>query len=99
MNATMKNTSARLRRSALTALSAFFVLTTLGATVTVSAANRQENDRRESWGEHERQTRGWRRVHPEPYYYNQGYVYAPPPVVYYPPPSPGINLILPLNFR
>ena len=55
-------------------------------------------------GRHE----GWHRpahyAHPYgygSYGYGPSYVVAPPPVVYYgpPEPSPGINLILPLNFH
>jgi len=34
----------------------------------------------------------------QPYGYAQP-VYVPPPVQYMPPQSPGINLVLPLNFR
>ena len=39
--------------------------------------------------------------HPAPAYYREpAYVYAPPPVYYAPPePSPGLSLIIPLNFR
>lgn len=42
--------------------------------------------------------------YPQPYGYVQPYgyaqpLYAPPPVYYPPQPSPGINLIFPLNFR
>ena len=37
-------------------------------------------------------------VYPQAYGYAQP-VYVPPPVRYLPPQSPGINLVVPLNFR
>jgi len=37
-------------------------------------------------------------VYPQVYGYAQP-VYVPPPVQYIPQPSPGINLVIPLNFR
>lgn len=41
--------------------------------------------------------RGWR---PYPGYIMPAPIYAPPPVVYAPPPPPpGINLVIPFNFR
>jgi hypothetical protein len=65
--------------------------------------NRRDWNERMSWNEHEREARNWRRDHRQPYYSGYGYpgyVYAPPPVVYAPyDPSPGITLILPLDFR
>jgi hypothetical protein len=97
MNATNKNTS-RLRQSVLAVLSALLVLTALGAAVSASA----RDDR--GWDDHARRARDWHQGHRSPYDYGYAYspgvVYAPPPVVYAPPPpSPGINLVIPLDFR
>ena len=55
----------------------------------------------DDWHRHEVEARGYHRGHP---YYGHPViaqpVYAPPVVVAEPPPpSPGINLVLPLNFR
>ena len=49
------------------------------------------------WREHEVEARRWHRRHYVP---APGVVYAPPAVVYAPPPPPpGINLVIPLDFR
>ncbi|WP_347989346.1 hypothetical protein [Methylomonas sp. AM2-LC] len=59
----------------------------------------------ERW-EHRREYGNGYGGYPQPAYvqpYGYGYapqpIYVPPPVQYLPPQSPGINLILPLNFR
>lgn len=61
---------------------------------------------REDWRRRERYGNGYGGygggyrlpVAPQGYGYAQP-VYVPPPVQYMPPPSPGINLVVPLNFR
>lgn len=60
---------------------------------------RAEEERHErEWRAHEAAARHWRHIHVVEH--APTVVYAPPPVVYAPPePSPGINLIIPLNIR
>jgi hypothetical protein len=58
---------------------------------------------RDDWDRHRGYGNGYR-VYQQPMYPQQPYgyaqpVYVPPPVQYLPPPSPGINLVVPLNFR
>jgi len=50
------------------------------------------------WRDHARHARDWHRPHPV-VVESAPVVYAPPAVVYEPPPSPGLNLIIPLNLR
>ena len=74
----------------------FGVLLSMPSLTVAHADPRGHYDR--GWEAHEvHARRDWHRPHPHPYA-----VYSPP-VVYAPPPpveeSPGINLILPLNFR
>jgi hypothetical protein len=78
------------------------ILLLAGATVRPALAEEHgrgemRGNRHEDWREHEVHAREWHRHHVirEP-----GVIYAPPPIYSPPPPpSPGINLILPLNFR
>jgi len=78
------------KKIALTAAVAFFMT---GAFSTLAMADDHD------WRGHEVHARDWHRGHP---HYDPHVVYAPP-VVYSPPPpvmeSPGINLVIPLNFR
>ena len=56
--------------------------------------------RHDDWHHDHWHDRAWHRHHPGWGVYQPGVVYAPAPVVYAPPPpSPGINLVVPLNFR
>ena len=50
-------------------------------------------------GHHEWRGYGGGYGYPQPYYGYSQPVYAPPTVYYPPQPSPGISVILPLNFR
>jgi hypothetical protein len=99
MNAPISKLSRRLRQGLLASLATIAVLTALGAATPALADIR--HDRPEAapmrWREHERRAREWHHGHPVPV---PEVVYAPPPVVYAPPPpSPGINLVIPLDIR
>ncbi len=96
----MISTTAKNRFKRLARIAPLLALTLTLGTMAAIPANAAWNNRggwqREGWNAHARGAASWHRAHPV---YAPGYVYAPPPVVYYPPPSPGINLILPLNIR
>jgi hypothetical protein len=71
--------------------------TALAAVFAIALTGQAKADDRD-WNRHEVYARHWHRAHPHPVPVITP-VYAPPVVYAPPPPSPGINLILPLNFR
>lgn len=92
-----------MQRSALAPLAGAAILALAGLMAVPSLPARADPPRDQYDRDHDRDHRG-HRPPPRPDYYRgpiaPAPVYAPPAVVYQPAPvSPGINLIIPFNFR
>ncbi len=84
----------RDRKSIIRILSVLALTAVMGSAVVNPAMADPRHDR--GWDRHAHDAGRWHHAHPR---YVPGYVEAPP-VVYAPPqPSPGINLVLPINFH